>query len=658
MGANASMGTRRVTRVFGRMTITMKLILAAVVVNIAGLAASVYFVDTTAEHSLYDLAADGWRMQTGQIAAAAAGGIKWKKPEVVADAYAAYKADEERALSRAVAFDADKAEITSFAADGVETAPIDAAIREIVAGSPETLSSTMLDGSVVMVAPSGQTTDGKPLGYVALAWNTAAVENIRSSLNASTTLAQGLSTLLLVLLLFLTIRVVVGRPLKAINGRIEKLSAGDLETGVDYQDRSDEIGVIARALEGFRAASLAKLDADRELEDQRLSMEEQRSQNDASRATAAKLQAAVVRLIGAALSRLAEGDLTTRLKVDFPAEYQKLKDDFNLAMDRLQDAMERIVETGGQLENGTSEIRRAADDLARRTEQQAATIEQTVAAVGEISRSVSATAAGAGQARIAVTEVTVDAGRSDEVVGQAIAAMSGIEKSSGEITKIIGVIDEIAFQTNLLALNAGVEAARAGEAGRGFAVVAQEVRGLAQRSADAAREIKQLIQSSAAQVKNGARLVGETGDFIERIAAKVGNISTIVVDIAKGAEEQANTLREINTAMNGIDTATQQGAAMAEQFTATSHSLAQDGVELKRLIAHFRTEGDAYARSHGQPAESRPRVQPAESYPRIQSSHSRQRAQERPRSAPRGRPIAHGSAALDLHADEDGWEEF
>ena len=620
--------------VFGRLSITFKLILAAVIVNVAGLAASIYFVDRTAEGSLYDLAIDGWTMQTGQVAEAAAGGIKWKKPDVVAEAYAAYETDPDKALLRAIAFDAEKAELAAFAAPETETTAIDAAMAEIVAGAPEKIVTRRLDGSIVMVAPSGRTSDGKPLGHVGLAWNTAAVEDIRDSLNGGSALVQTASTALLVILLFLTIRMVIGRPLKAVTGRIEALAAGDLETPVAHLDRRDEVGVIARALDGFRVASVEKMAADRELEAQRVGIEEERTQNEAARASTAKLQAAVVKLLGAALARLAEGDLTTRLKVDFPADYRKLKDDFNRAMDRLQDAMNRIVDTGRQLELGTGEIRRAADELARRSEQQAATLEETVAAVNDITSSVTSTAKGAGEARDAVTEVARDAGRSDEVVGQAISAMNGIEKSSREITKIIGVIDEIAFQTNLLALNAGVEAARAGEAGRGFAVVAQEVRSLAQRSAEAASEIKGLIQASEAQVKSGAKLVGETGEFIGRISGKVGNINEIVVEIARAAEDQAESLRGINSAMGGIDTATQQGAAMAEQFTATSHNLARDGAELMALISHFRTEAGA----HRQPAEPARQPQPARPPVRL--------------------AVTDGATALDIEVEEDGWQEF
>jgi methyl-accepting chemotaxis protein len=622
--------------VAGRRSITIKLILAALLVNMAGLGASIFLLDRTAKESLYDLATDAWVIQTGQIATAAAGGVKWKKADVVAESWAAYVDNEDKILSRAIAFDAEGKAIADFTAEGVQAEPLDAELQRLVSGSPQDIVVAPFDGNVLMIAPAGRTSDGKALGHVGVVWNTAHVADARSALSFGSAVVQMLSALLLVALLFVSIRLVVGRPLGAITARIEKLSDGDLESGVSYQDRGDEVGVIARALEGFRAASVDKLASDRELEAQRRLIEDERDQNDSARAGATKLQAAIVKLIGAALERLAEGDLTARLEADFPPEYRKLKEDFNLAMDRLQEAMQQIVSTGRQLEVGTGEIRKAADELARRSELQAATIEETVAAVGEITRSVSATAAGAGEARGAVSEMASDAGRSDEVVGQAIEAMDAIEKSSGEITKIIGVIDEIAFQTNLLALNAGVEAARAGEAGRGFAVVAQEVRSLAQRSADAAREIKQLIQSSAAQVKTGAKLVAETGDFIGRIASKVDSVNGIVADIARGAEEQANTLRGINSAMSGIDTATQQGAAMAQEFTSTSRNLAEDGEELTRLMAHFRS---------GSPSE-RSRPEPARPAPA--------------RAAPQrmARPMTQGATALAVSADADAWEEF
>jgi methyl-accepting chemotaxis protein len=229
----------------------------------------------------------------------------------------------------------------------------------------------------------------------------------------------------------------------------------------------------------------------------------------------------------------------------------------------------------------------AADDLSRRTEQQAASLEETAAALDEITVTVKRTAEAAAHARSVATTAAGTAEQSGKVVRDAIEAMNGIEKSSGQISQIIGVIDEIAFQTNLLALNAGVEAARAGDAGRGFAVVASEVRALAQRSADAAKEIKSLIAASTNQVEQGVDLVRRTGQALDRITQQVAELTNIVADIAASAQEQASGLGQVNTALNQMDQVTQQNAAMVEESTAASHALAQETDEVSRLVTRF-----------------------------------------------------------------------
>jgi methyl-accepting chemotaxis protein len=240
------------------------------------------------------------------------------------------------------------------------------------------------------------------------------------------------------------------------------------------------------------------------------------------------------------------------------------------------------------MNSGTQEISTASNDLSRRTEQQASSLEETAAALDEITATVKKAAEGATHARKVVAGTKEDAERSGEVVRKAVEAMGGIEKSSQQIGQIIGVIDEIAFQTNLLALNAGVEAARAGDAGRGFAVVASEVRALAQRSAEAAKEIKALISTSTTQVGEGVQLVAETGKSLESIMSKVAEINTVVSDIAAGAQEQATGLQQVNTAVNEMDKVTQQNAAMAEEATAAGRSLAQEAETLTSLVAQFR----------------------------------------------------------------------
>jgi len=296
----------------------------------------------------------------------------------------------------------------------------------------------------------------------------------------------------------------------------------------------------------------------------------------------------VVSVLGSALERLRAGDLTGRVDEAFPAEYEKLRTDFNATAAELQETLAQVSAAVGVMRSGSDEISRAADDLSRRTEQQAATLEETAAALEEITVTVRRTAEGAGQAREVVSQAKADAQQSSGIVHDAVTAMGGIEQSSRAIGQIIGVIDEIAFQTNLLALNAGVEAARAGDAGRGFAVVASEVRALAQRSAGAAKEIKGLISESEAQVSKGVALVGATGEALNRIAGQVAAINGVVSDIAASAHEQATGLHQVNTAVGQMDHVTQQNAAMVEQSTAASHGLTQESLELARLIARFR----------------------------------------------------------------------
>ena len=247
-----------------------------------------------------------------------------------------------------------------------------------------------------------------------------------------------------------------------------------------------------------------------------------------------------------------------------------------------------------------------------------------------------------------VTETKGDAEKSGEVVRKAVEAMGGIEKSSQQISQIIGVIDEIAFQTNLLALNAGVEAARAGDAGRGFAVVASEVRALAQRSAEAAKEIKALISTSTAQVGEGVQLVAETGKSLERIVAKVAEINTVVSDIAAGAQEQATGLQQVNTAVNEMDKVTQQNAAMAEEATAASRSLASESDQLMSLVGQFRL-GNVAALPQRRPA--------ATAEPVRQPKAEDKAAPKRQLKVPAGL-AGNALRKPEPEADEDGWQDF
>ncbi|MGO9133168.1 MAG: methyl-accepting chemotaxis protein, partial [Methylovirgula sp.] len=376
----------------------------------------------------------------------------------------------------------------------------------------------------------------------------------------------------------------ISGPYVATVVRMEGLAEGDVNTPIAYTTYRDCVGRMAKAMHHFRENAIAKAQAEKQADDQRRHIEAERARQEVEAQKYMEQHNRFVGSITAALGRLSDGDLTCRLSEAFSEEYEKIRADFNMSAEKLQQVMLGVASNTQAIRSGTKEISVAADDLSRRTEQQAASLEETAAALGEITGTVRKTAQGATHARQVVSMAKSDAAKGSDVVRQAINAMSGIEKSSQQIGQIIGVIDEIAFQTNLLALNAGVEAARAGDAGRGFAVVASEVRALAQRSAEAAKEIKGLISASTAQVEDGVDLVGETGKALERIFAQIAEMDTIVSEIATSAQEQANGLQEVNTAVTQMDQVTQQNAAMVEESTAASHTLSQETEELTRLI--------------------------------------------------------------------------
>ena len=302
---------------------------------------------------------------------------------------------------------------------------------------------------------------------------------------------------------------------------------------------------------------------------------------------------AVVQTMSDAMTALAAGDLTYRIGDVMPPEYAKLREDYNGALERLSATLSSILGSSYAISGGVEELAQAADDMAQRTERQAASLLQSTTALNELTEGVKHMAHGAAEADKMAGLVNSGAENSRNVVAEAGAAMGQIEASSREIGQIIGLIDDIAFQTNLLALNAGVEAARAGDAGRGFAVVASEVRALAQRSAEAAKAIKALISTSSSQVNQGVELVRKTSTTLDGIVGSVGQIDGVISGIATAASSQSSGLGEVNEALGQMNNAVQQNAAMVEETTAAVHALRKEIEALERALAAFKIAGQA-----------------------------------------------------------------
>jgi methyl-accepting chemotaxis protein len=287
---------------------------------------------------------------------------------------------------------------------------------------------------------------------------------------------------------------------------------------------------------------------------------------------------------------LASGDLTQTLTENYAGSLEQLKTDVNTTVNKLTKVLSVIKEIAKTVNNAANEISQGNLSLSQRTEQQAASLQQTVESMEDQTRTVQQNAEHAREAAQLATHARELAQQGGEIVGAAVAAMTEIDQSSQLVADIIGVIDEIAFQTNLLALNAAVEAARAGELGRGFAVVAAEVRRLAQRSAAEAKEIRQLVQDSLSKVKEGTRLVNQSGQTLEDIVTAVRKVNQIIIEIAAASQEQAAGIQQVNNALMQMDQVTQQNAILVEEAAIASESMKEQAKNLKNHIAFFKTD--------------------------------------------------------------------
>jgi len=437
---------------------------------------------------------------------------------------------------------------------------------------------------------------------------------------------------------YFAIRSWLVRPIQSLASTMEVLANGNLSVSVDGTDRRDEIGGMAKAVQVFKDNGLAAREASKTADSERAANEAERARVVELDRVRAREMTTATEGLAQGLKKLAAGDLTFQLVEPFAADYEGLRSDFNIAVSQLADTMRSVSIASNSIDSGAREISLGAEDLSKRTEQQAASLEETAAALDQITTNVANASKRTDEARQVAMQANQSARKSAEVVSSAVSAMQRIEQSSSQISNIIGVIDEIAFQTNLLALNAGVETARAGEAGKGFAVVAQEVRELAQRSAQAAKEIKELIRNSGDEVSTGVKLVQDTGAVLQVIEQQVVSINSQLDAIATSAREQSVGLAEVNTAVNQMDQVTQQNAAMVEESTAASASLATEVRRMQEMIAQFSIDQS----SKGRPA-SRP--VPAS------SKHAEV-------ASPARRMISKVASAVGLGNTAEKWDEF
>jgi methyl-accepting chemotaxis protein len=506
--------------------------------------------------------------------------------------------------------------------------------------------------------------------YAEQAWSEAVVPVVEMR---NTMLLVALGLLAGTALLALLFARQITRPLAGLTRAMTALAGGDLSVDVRDTGRTDEIGNMAKAVLVFKQNALKvgelgetarETEARRRAERAQMMHELQNAfgevvgaaiAGDLSRRVTAQfaddelniLAGRVNELVstvdrgiaetGSVLSALARTDLTHRVTGSYEGAFAQLKDDTNAVAVRLTEIVGGLRSTSRALRTATGEILAGANDLSERTTKQAATIEETSATMEELSGTVVRNAERAHEASEVAGSVRRTAEEGGEVMTKATQAMERISASSGKISNIIGLIDDIAFQTNLLALNASVEAARAGEAGKGFAVVAVEVRRLAQSAAQASAEVKVLIEQSGTEVKGGSKLVAEAAAKLEAMLGAARSSSEMMGGVARQSREQAAAIEEVNTAVRQLDEMTQHNAALVEQTNAAIEQTEAQASELDRVVDIFQLD----------PAAS---TAPA---PEARPVGGIQALQEKVRGAARSY-LTRGNAAVKA----DDWSEF
>jgi len=548
--------------------------------------------------------------------------------------------------------------------------------------------SPMIDAALAGTAADGATSDYRGMRMIATAtpvtfngtsW--AVVTTIAED-EAFAPVARLRNTMLMIGAGLLVVAALVGylfsrsitRPISQLTRTMGALADGQLETEVKGAGRTDEIGDMAKAVQVFKENALK---VNEMTEGERAASVQRR--NDRTRMMQ-ELQAAFGEVVGAAtdgdftrrvgaefpdaelntlahgvnalvetvdrglaetgevLAALAHTDLTRRVSGDYKGAFLRLKTDTNAVAERLGEIVSGLKQTSRGLKTATGEILSGANDLSERTTKQAATIEETSAAMEQLSGTVLANAERAKDASSVAATVTRTAEDGGAVMHQATEAMERITHSSGKISNIIGMIDDIAFQTNLLALNASVEAARAGDAGKGFAVVAVEVRRLAQSAAQASSEVKALIEQSGSEVKSGSRLVAEAAAKLEAMLVAARSSNELMDSISRASQEQASAIEEVNAAVRQMDEMTQHNAALVEQTNAAIEQTEAQANELDRIVDVFRT-----GQSDAAPVPAKQAPPPAKGIKALQ---------EKVRTAAKSY-LSHGNTALDKD-----WAEF